>query len=308
MQMLMPRSMPSPEQYWESYRKLGVTQTLDVAAIPIADFLSAAPQPTEDQLRQYFDTWKEIPPAYPGGPGLRQPRRVRVEYLAVDFAQAEKQVAKKPVTDQEVEKYYNDHHEEYRNRPAAGTTPSTPSSTVPPGPSLPLPGTSHGPTGSKTLPGTKSGTVVPPKAAPAGKAHPQPKKTGKDSGKSGALNERSPLRKKTTGDNPARGEMLALADENAAPIELAAADQINEPGPPALPQAPPAKKASQPSASKGPETKGAGTKPPEHKSADTKKSPAVKTPEQPEPEFRPLDEILKREIRDQILRAPRRPS
>ena len=75
MEMLIPRSVPSPEEYWNEYRKLQVTETLDVAAVPVADFLSAAPNPTEDQLLTYFDAWKEIPAAFPGGPGLRQPRR-----------------------------------------------------------------------------------------------------------------------------------------------------------------------------------------------------------------------------------------
>ncbi len=117
LEMLLPRAVPSPEQYWEEYRKLGVTETLDVAAVPVADFLSAAPQPTEDQLLTYFDSWKEIPPAYPGGPGLRQPRRVRIEYLQAAFAETEKEVAKKPITDQEIKKYYEDHREEYRAHP-----------------------------------------------------------------------------------------------------------------------------------------------------------------------------------------------
>ncbi len=80
MEMLIPRSVPSPEEYWKEYRKLQVTETLDVAAVPVADFLSAAPNPTEDQLLTYFDAWKEIPAAFPGGTGAAAaasgPRRI----------------------------------------------------------------------------------------------------------------------------------------------------------------------------------------------------------------------------------------
>ncbi len=77
MEMMMPRAVASPEQFWDDYRKLQMTETLDVAAVPVADFVAAAPNPTEDQLLNYFDQMKNNPPAYPGGPGLLQPRRIR---------------------------------------------------------------------------------------------------------------------------------------------------------------------------------------------------------------------------------------
>jgi hypothetical protein len=290
LKMLMPRAEPSPEQYWADYRKLGVTETLDVAGIPVSDFVAAAPNPTEDQLLTYFEQWKRIPPSYPGGPGLLQPRRVRVEYLEADFAATEKEVAaKKPVTDQEVKKYYEDHREEFRNRPAAGGAKQP--SLVPPGPTLPLPGAVKGPAGTSNVPGAKTGSSAPAKTTPAGTTKTpaskpsQPKKDGKDNAKTGASNDRRPLRP----DQP-EGELLALADWRSEPLALAAADRVNEPAPPPLPRPPAAK----------------STKPADSKSAGKKDSvfpPLTGAAETPEPEFRPLDEILQREIRDQILRS-----
>ncbi|HUE15514.1 MAG TPA: hypothetical protein VMR25_15215 [Planctomycetaceae bacterium] len=297
MENLLPRAVPTPEQYWEEYRKLGVTETLDVAAVPVADFLGSAPQPTEDQLLTYFDAWKEIPPAYPGGPGLRQPRRVRIEYLQADFAETEKEVAKKPITDQEIKKYYEDHHEEYRTRPAA--VPSTQPSSVPPGPSLPLPGASKGPVSPQGTGGAKSGTSPsqsrPPAAgtqSPGQKQNPESKKEGKAGAKSGTFNDRRTLR-----PGQPEGELLALADWRSESIQLAAA---SEPGPPSLPQ-PPAAKSNKSAITKPGATKPAATKPAGNKNSAT--VPAAVAPEKPEPEFRPLDEILQREIRDQILRS-----
>ena len=234
MEWLIPRSVPSPEEYWNEYRKLQVTETLDVAAVPVADFLSAAPNPTEDQLLTYFDAWKEIPAAFPGGPGLRQPRRVRVEYLQADFAATEKEVAEKPITDQEIKKYYDDHHEEYRNHPAATSTPTSPT-----GPTLPLPGATKAPAGhpapaqKNTAPG-KNGASPPAKSAPH-------KTEAKPNSKSGTFNDRKPLR-----PTQPEGEMLALADWRTEPIQLAAADEIKEPSAPALPQPPAAKSGTTP--------------------------------------------------------------
>jgi hypothetical protein len=254
----------------------------------VADFLSAAPNPTEDQLLTYFDAWKAIPAAFPGGPGLRQPRRVRVEYLQADFAATEKEVAKKPITDQEIKKYYDDHHEEYRNHPAAASTPTSPT-----GPTLPLPGATKAPTGhpapaqKSTAPG-KNGASPPAKSAPH-------KTETKPNSKSGTFNDRKPLR-----PTQPEGEMLALADWRTEPIQLAAADEIKEPSAPALPQPPAAKSGTAPTAKHPPTTKPAATKPTD---ANSIFSSTTKTPEGPEPEFHPLDEILKREIHDQILRT-----
>jgi hypothetical protein len=298
MEMLIPRSVPSPEEYWNEYRKLQVTETLDVAAVPVTDFLSAAPNPTEDQLLTYFDAWKEVPAAFPGAPGLRQPRRVRVEYLQADFAAIEKEVAKKPITDQEIKKYYDDHHEEYRNHPAATSTP-----TFPTGPTLPLPGATKAPAGhaasaqKSTAPG-KNGASPPAKSVPH-------KTEAKPNSKSGTFNDRKLLRR-----TKPEGEMLALADWRTEPIQLAAADEIKEPSAPALPQPPAAKSGTTqsrttPAAKQPLTTQPAGAKPAATKPTDANSifSPTTKTPEGPEPEFRPLDEILKREIHEQILRT-----
>jgi hypothetical protein len=303
MLMLVPHSETSPEQYWEDYRKLGVTETLDVAAVPVADFLADAPKPTEDQILAYFDTWKEIPPSFPGGPGLRQPRRVRVEYLEADFADAEKEVAKTPITEQEIKKYYDDHKEEYRNRPVAGTNPMTQPLSVPLGPSLPAPlvpkttapsGPGTKPPATKTAPAQKSAPPAAPQA---------PKKDAKGADKKGASNDgqlwgRLTLARRLLKIVPADGEMLAEANPRDASIQLAAAGE--EPSAPALPKPPAAKSSATKSA---PVTKPSATNPTKPAATTSTVPPAPTLPDRPEPEFRPLDEILQREIRDQILRA-----
>lgn len=282
MQMLYPSVVPSPEQYWDDYRKLQMTETLDVAAVPIADFISAAPNPTEDQLLTYFDQWKNMPPTYEGGPGLLQPRRLRIEYLQADFAESEKETAaKSPVTDQEITKYYNDHHEEFRNRPAAGSTKQPFS--VPTGPTLPLPVTGKTPAGNKPV------TTAPQKSAPSAKnpappakPAPAPPKKDKASGKSSSLD----IRRSLTPNQP-EGEMLALADWKGESLQLALADK--EPPAPPLAHAPAAKSGSASAKTPG---KTESIFPPLGGEADKS-----------EPEFKPLDDTLKKEIREQILRT-----
>src|SRR5580704_17602008 len=210
MEMLLPRATPTPEQYWDDYRKLQVTQSLDVAAVPVADFLAEAPKPSDEEIRKYFATWKSVPPVAPGAAGLFQPRRARVEFLAADFAEIEKQVEAKPISDAEVKKYYEDHRQNYKNRPAAGSSTvnpiidpnlpnllSDPALTVPEAPSLPAPLVPQGPAAKQptapSLPAESpaSGTKTPAAAPPSGgpKSTPTPKK-GNGTSKSGATMDR----------------------------------------------------------------------------------------------------------------------
>ncbi len=93
---------------------------------------------------------------------------------------------------------------------------------------------------------------------------------------------------------------MALADWGGESIQLAVAGEVNEPGPPPLPR-PPAAKSTKPMENKPAGKQRVATQPAGKKNSAS--VPAAAAPERPEPEFRPLDEILQREIRDQILRS-----
>jgi hypothetical protein len=325
MEMLMPRASATPEQFWDDYRKLQVTESLDVAAVPVSDFLAEAPQPTEQQMLDYYNQKKMIPAPSEGAPGLYQPRRARIEYLEADYNDLEKQSSAKPVTDVEVKKYYDDHHEEFRTRPAAGSSTldslmqnpaglTTPDLTVPEAPTLPapvLPNTpaAKAPTAPSMPPGApaKSPAATEKKSAPgpAAPALPNPSsKAGKDASKSGARDDR-----------PARlgrhdGEMLALADEPSGRSRLFAdREQL----------ASAEKTGSKPDTAKSAGKNGANAK--ASSPAATKASPtqaALQDPREPSPpalprtggagktgpgpEFRPLDDELRKEIRQTIVR------
>ncbi len=105
--------------------------------------------------------------------------------------------------------------------------------------------------------------------------------------------------------------MLALADWRTEPIQLAAADDIKEPTRTGLAAAACRKirahigtrhgqTAADNQADRNQTGRGTATKPTD---ANSIFSSTTKTPEGPEPEFHPLDEILKREIHDQLLRT-----
>jgi hypothetical protein len=299
MEMLMPRTTSTPEEYWEQYKKLGITTSLEVAAVPIDDFLAQAPKPTDEQLNAFFDQWKAIFPTFKDAPGLGQPRRVRVEYLEADFAQVEKGVAAKPVTDQEVKKYYEDHREEYRIRPSATAAPT--GSTAPAASSIKAPT-------KPAAPNSGAATEKPSLSAPVNKSPakaPEKKSAapkGKDAKKSGASSDRhrrdGVLLTQQSDAGSWDGEPLEwVAYQPAASSPAPRIKLTPVAGKPATatkpaPRSP--RPGSEPEAPALPEKKGA---------AKTSASNSKEANPAEQPEFRPLDEFLQREIRDQILRS-----
>lgn len=120
----IPQAPRSPIDYWRFYKSLNVRQRVDLTAIPVEQFLSKVAEPSEAELRPYFEKHKndfetlrdEVPV-----PGFKQPVKARLQYLVAKFDAAEKEVAEKdPVTDADIEKYYEENKALlYRERPTA---------------------------------------------------------------------------------------------------------------------------------------------------------------------------------------------
>ena len=118
---------PPPETYYQLYRRLNVSQRLNTAKIDVDAFLDQIPEPTDAEVselftkgRLYFPNEKE-----PGSAGFRQPRKMKLAYLEVDYKKLEAGVAK--VTDEEVEAYYNENRETLYRRPVTPVAPQVPS-------------------------------------------------------------------------------------------------------------------------------------------------------------------------------------
>ncbi|GAB4143105.1 MAG: hypothetical protein Tsb009_13950 [Planctomycetaceae bacterium] len=105
--LLMPRPFRTPGQFWNQYRKLNVKQHLESAAIPVSDFIDKVPEPTEKELRAFFDKYKgNFPSSIPSPePAFGQPQKIKVAYFSGDYEAAEKHVLK------ELENQYLDKQE-----------------------------------------------------------------------------------------------------------------------------------------------------------------------------------------------------
>ncbi|HLJ10931.1 MAG TPA: hypothetical protein VKU82_07065 [Planctomycetaceae bacterium] len=109
-QLKAPQIVASPERYWEYYQQLNTREKIEVAALPVSDFTDKVPEPSESQVAELFEKHKaDIPKSSDAEykPGFRQPRKVKIQYLALSRARFEEQLlAQSPITDEDIEEYY----------------------------------------------------------------------------------------------------------------------------------------------------------------------------------------------------------
>jgi hypothetical protein len=118
---LVTRSETRGEQYtiepsraWEYYGHLNREITAEILPLKVEDFLKDVPEPAEEQIAELFEEYKHDY-AYPNSPdpGFKQRDRVALAYVKADYQQFLTE-EKAKITDEEIEKYYYEHLNEYR--------------------------------------------------------------------------------------------------------------------------------------------------------------------------------------------------
>ncbi len=114
-----PRFSVTPQQRWESFRKVNVKNSIEATTIPVEAFVKAVGDPSDEDLRSFFKKHAETFPTAKGDPGFRQPTRVKLAYLEADYEAIEAKVT--PPTDEEVAEYYEKNKEFFIDRTPAKT-------------------------------------------------------------------------------------------------------------------------------------------------------------------------------------------
>ncbi|MDA0832467.1 MAG: hypothetical protein O2955_01280 [Planctomycetota bacterium] len=114
LEMTAPQALQTPEQYWEYYQRFKVTQELELTAVPVSAFIDSVAEPKDQELIAFFEANKSVFPNQTsnGAPGFRQPRKISLAYVEARPQPLEAEVDE--VTDKEVEEYYNTNKELYR--------------------------------------------------------------------------------------------------------------------------------------------------------------------------------------------------
>lgn len=106
------RDGASPAQRWNYFQRLHREINAELIALPISEFVAEVPEPKDSALLELFEKHKHNY-ALPGQPtpGFRIPDRGKFEGFKAPFEQLASAVE---VTDAEIEKYYNEHLDEFR--------------------------------------------------------------------------------------------------------------------------------------------------------------------------------------------------
>ena len=289
----------TPEQLWQAFRKLHVRQALTTVAVPVTDFVKLVPEPTEAELRVFFDKYKHGFGDEQGTPGFLEHPKMRLAYLAVSNLEAyEKQVPE--ITDQDVVDYYVTNKESYRVLDL-------------PEPSLKLPDLMQDPTSDDSAPADATRTenadnekaAAPPsdstpeaktngdKPAVPGKPATPERPDASPAKDDGAVKGETPCDDAPTADKPVADKKVVPPEAAAKPeaeaaktVEPSAKSEDKSPPAPALPSDGTPADATAPHSGTGSAT------------------PALNSLPLPPPvaRYRELDGDLKEQIRETILR------
>lgn len=321
MQMKQPTLLPSTSDYWDNFLKLNEQQELKVVAVPVSLFSENIGDPTDDQVAEFFESYKGI--AEGDEPSFFQPDRIRLGYLEASYDSVAGTVT--PPTDEEIAAYYEANKGRYIINPFDEPADPAPAD---PAPADPAPEATEEKTEEMAAPEKTDGEAKPEepaeteaKAKPEEKPATEQKAEMKAEEKPAAPEEKKPEEKpadpkpaeETSKPEQAPGEptsqviqfpegVLAslIQEEPAAEKPEAAKEETPESQPAEKAEAPTEKAAEKPVEA-----------PKEEMPADEKTESAfpegfepVKKPEvieQMEPTYRELDEALKAEIREELI-------
>jgi len=261
-----------PGLYYDMFRRTQVRQRLNAVRLDVDAFLTKVPEPAQAEIETAFAQYAKKFPGMdgPGSPGFRQFNKASLAWLELSWKSAEDST---PVpTDAEIETFYNEKKDTfYRKEPeekpadqpsAPDTTPADPAAPVTPDPAAPA-----APKADTPAPDAPKTESPAPDAAPAPPAEAEPKA------------EAAP--QPDAPSAPPEGNCLPFQDEIPKPADSTPAAPTEPPPAPVQTETPaqPADATAQPPATGG-----------------TDAVPFVIPPV----EYRPLDDDLKSEIRDQL--------
>lgn len=328
-----------PEVYYELYKRTKVSQRLNAVRLDVDAFISEVPDPSEAEIGKLFAENRLKFPHMdePGSPGFRQPQKAKLAYLELGYKAVEQATA--APTDAEVEAYYTENKERLYKKPVeeveekldsatpaeGGTAPegaAKPEGEAPAAPEGSAPATPEGEAPKENPTPAEPGTDA-PKAEEEKPQAPASEAPAAEAPKTEAPKEEpkaeEPKPEEPKTEAPA-DQCLPFADEakpeapapaaEPAKEETPAAAQAETPAPAAPADEKPAAPAAESPAAPAAETPAA----PAEDAKPAAESPAPEKPAEPatddstkpdfvipKVEYRPLDEDLKSEIRDQLL-------
>ena len=101
----------TPGQRWDYFEQLNRQATAQVLGVKVANYASQVEDPSDDEVKKFYDKYAAVI-ATPGSPepGFKEPVKARFQFFQADNDRLVKE-AKAQVTDEEIQKYYDEHKE-----------------------------------------------------------------------------------------------------------------------------------------------------------------------------------------------------
>ncbi len=117
----------TPAQRWHYFLRVNRMAKIEAAPVAVANYIDskAVPQPTDAELKAFFEKYKEQYPLPDSPePGFREPQRIALEYFRADM---EKFASPEMVTEEEIKEHYEKNKEVYDQleKGPAATKPAT---------------------------------------------------------------------------------------------------------------------------------------------------------------------------------------
>ncbi len=103
----------TPLDVFRTYRDQNERVSVKAVAFPVASFLPKVSEPTDEQIRAYYEKYKDIlPDPARATPGFKIPRQVKVEILSLDGTALVDKIRDK-LTESELRSYYENRKSEF---------------------------------------------------------------------------------------------------------------------------------------------------------------------------------------------------
>ncbi len=109
----------TPEQRYEYFERTSARVTLEVLPVKVETLASKEKEPAESVLREYFEKNKDKPQGNDLVPGFKVPYQAVYEYVLATPAKVDELAPRQPVTDADIVKFYEDNKDfEFEDRAA----------------------------------------------------------------------------------------------------------------------------------------------------------------------------------------------
>ena len=117
MRQLLGDPIVTPLDVFQSYRDQNERVSARAVPFPVENYVAQVPEPTEEQVRAYYEQYKDLPPdPARDTPGFRIPRQIQAEILSIDGAALARQMQEK-LTEAELLSYYENRKSEFAQPP-----------------------------------------------------------------------------------------------------------------------------------------------------------------------------------------------